>query len=356
MFPRFILAVSCIVAVSVGLLTSDAQTPAALAIQSDTPAQASDAIRRDVNLVDVLFTVFDKKNKIISTLNQDDFRVFDDGQPQRILFFNHQTDLPLRVGLLLDTSNSIRSRLKFEQEAAIDFVFTVIRRDKDQLFLMAVEDDPQIVLSATADLNRARDIILKQRAGGGTALYDAVYNAAEEMTKLPLPTGSRLDLRRVLVVISDGEDTFSRHSRSEALDMAQRAGIVIYTISTSTEWVVSDNSSRASQTAQRKYLKTEGDKIMETFANDSGGRAFFPYLVDDLALSFAAIGDELRNQYSLAYVPVGRAPDGKFHKIKIEAIPKDLQVHARNGYYAVPPNAAAPVTFSAPPLPTRSGR
>src|SRR3954466_822140 len=189
MFPRLILAVSCIVAVSAGLLTLGAQIPAA-ATQSDTPAQASDAIRRDVNLVDVLFTVFDKKNKIISTLNQDDFRVSDDGQPQRILFFNHQTDLPLRVGLLLDTSNSIRSRLKFEQEAAIDFVFTVIRRDKDQVFLMAVEDDPQVILSSTGDLNRARDIILKQRAGGGTALYDAIYNAAEEMTKLPLPTGS----------------------------------------------------------------------------------------------------------------------------------------------------------------------
>jgi len=256
----------------------------------------------------------------------------------------------------MDTSNSIRSRLKFEQEAAIDFLFTVIRRDKDQVFLMAVEDDPQVILSATGDLNRARDLILKQRAGGGTALYDAIYRASEEMSRLPLPTGSRLDTRRVIVVISDGEDTLSRHSRSEALDMAQRAGIVIYTISTSTEWVVSDNSSKAAQNAQRKYLKTDGDKVLENFANDSGGRAFFPYLIDDLALSFAAIGDELRNQYSLAYVPEGRAPDGKFHKIKIEAIPKDLQVHARNGYYAAAPNATAPVTFIAPPLPPRAGR
>src|SRR6202007_889785 len=123
---------------SAGLITLHAQTATAPIGQSDTP-QLSDAIRRDVNLVDVLFTVFDKKNKIVSTLNQEDFRVFDDGQAQRILFFNHQTDPPLRGGLLLDTSNSIRSRLKFEQEAAIDFIFTVIRRDKDQVFLMAIE-------------------------------------------------------------------------------------------------------------------------------------------------------------------------------------------------------------------------
>ena len=104
------------------------------------------------------------------------------------------------------------------------------------------------------------------------------------MSKLPLPAGgSRLDLRRVLVVISDGDDTLSRRARSEALDMAQRAGIVIYTISTSTEWIVSDNKSRAAQTAHRKYMKTAGDKVLEVFANDSGGRAFFPYLIDDLA-------------------------------------------------------------------------
>jgi Ca-activated chloride channel homolog len=345
MFSRISFAALCVLTAGLALLRAQAPVPAPPA---QVP-QASDAIRRDVNLVDVLFTVFNKQNKMVSDLEQTDFKVSDDGQPQQILFFSHQTDLPLRVGVLMDTSNSIRSRLKFEQEAAIDFLFTVIRRDKDQTFLMAVEDDPQIVQPTTSDLNRVRDTINRQRAGGGTALYDAIYKASEAMSNMPLPTGSRLDLRRVLVVISDGEDTLSRHSRAEALDMAQRAGAVIYTISTSTEWIVSDNNSRAAQTANRKYLKTAGDKVLETFANDSGGRAFFPYLVDDLALSFAAIGDELRNQYSLAYVPAGRAPDGKFHKISIQAIPNGLQVHARNGYYAAAPNAPPPVNITAPP-------
>jgi VWFA-related protein len=340
MAPRVVLA--AVFVLSAALCVVSAQTPAPQVQQS------TEAIRRDVNLVDVLFTVFNKQNRIVSTLNESDFRVTDDGQPQRILFFSRQSDLPLRVGLLMDTSNSIRSRLKFEQEAAIDFLYTVIRREKDQTFLMTIEDDPQMVVAATSDLNNVRDAILRQRAGGGTALYDAIYRASQEMAKLPLLPDSQPP-RRVLVVISDGDDTLSRRSRSEALDMAQRAGIVIYTISTSTEWVVSDNNSRAARTANRKYMKTDGDKALEVFANDSGGRAFFPYLIEDLSLSFAAIGDELRNQYSLAYVPAGRAPDGKFHRIRITAVPKDMQVRARNGYYAAQPSTEAPVTFSAPP-------
>jgi Ca-activated chloride channel family protein len=342
MAPRVILAVLSVFAVSFCLLS--AQTPAPSQV-----SQATEAIRRDVNMVDVLFTVFDKKDKIVSTLTENDFRVTDDGQAQRILFFNRQSDLPLRVGLLMDTSNSIRSRLKFEQQALIDFLYAVVRRDRDQTFLMTIEDDPQMVVPATADLGAVRDAILSQRAGGGTALYDAIYRASEAMAKLPLLPNAQPP-RRVLVVISDGDDTLSRRSRSEALDMAQRAGIVIYSISTSTEWIVSDNNSRAARMAQRKYMKTDGDKALEVFADDSGGRAFFPYLIDDLASSFAAIGDELRNQYSLAYVPAGREPDGKFHRIKIDALPKDMEVRARNGYYAAQPGEAAPVTFSAPPL------
>ena len=323
-----------------GLCDLRAQAPAPQPPPPEAPVASTESIRRDVNLVDVLFTVFNKQNKIVADLEEKDFKVSDDGAAQQILSFSHQTDLPLRVGLLLDTSNSIRSRLKFEQDAATDFLYSVIRRDKDQTFLMTIEDDPQLVQSATADLGRVRDTLQRQRAGGGTALYDAIYKASEEMVKLPLPTGTP-ELRRVLVVISDGEDTLSRRSRGEALDMAQRASIVIYTISTSTEWIVSDNKSQAARTAQRKYLKTDGDKVLETFANDSGGRAFFPYLIDDLASSFAAIGEELRSQYSLAYVPAGRSPDGKFHNIRIQTL-NGLQIHARKGYYATPPSATAP--------------
>ena len=312
------------------------QPPAA-----EPPINSKESIRQNVNLVDVLFTVLNKQNKIVADLNRDNFRVFDDDAQQDVRFFNRQTDMPLRVGFLLDTSNSIRDRLKFEQEAAIDFLYNVIRREKDQAFLMTVDDEPELVQAFTGDLDKLREVILKQRAGGGTALYDAVYQACQQLMKLPPSVGDpNKDMRPVLVVISDGDDNLSRHSRGEALEIATRAGIVIYTISTSTNWILTDQEAAGGDLSNRKYMKDEGDKVLQQFSDESGGRAFFPYHADDLAQSFAYIGDELRSQYSLAYVPV-RPADGKFHKIRIEVNAKGLQVRARKGYYAAPIETSA---------------
>lgn len=314
------------------------------------PAESTQSIRQNVNLVNVLFTVLNKQNKIIADLTKDNFKAFDDNVEQDIRFFSHQMDLPLRVGLLLDTSNSIRDRLKFEQDAAINFLFNVIRRNKDQAFLMTVDDQPEMIQDFTGDLDRLRDVILKQRAGGGTALYDAIYNACQQLLKIPAPAGDPdADLRRVLVVISDGDDNLSRHSRGEALEMAQRVGIVIYAISTSVNWIITDQETNSSNSANRKYLKDEGDRVLDQFSNETGGRAFFPYHVDDLGRSFLDIGDELRSQYSLAYVPSHPA-DGKFHKIRVDINEKGLQVRARKGYYATPQRSsgtAAPAATSA---------
>jgi VWFA-related protein len=307
---------------------------------AEPPYTSGQSIRQNVNLVDVLFTVLNRQHKIVADLNSENFRVFDDDAPQQIRFFNRQTDMPLRVGFLLDTSNSIRDRLKFEQEAAIDFLYNVIRREKDQAFLMTVDDEPELVQGFTGDLDVLREVILKQRAGGGTALYDAVYQACQQLLKLPPSVGDPdKDLRRVLVVISDGDDNLSRHSRGQALEIAQRAGIVIYSISTSTNWILPDQEARG-DLSNRKYMKDEGDKVLQQFSDESGGRAFFPYRVDDLAQSFASIGTELRSQYSLAYVPV-RPADGKFHRIRIEVNAKGLQVRARRGYFALPPERSA---------------
>jgi Ca-activated chloride channel family protein len=318
--------------------------PTAPAAPPEPPLNAKQSIRQNVNLVDVLFTVLNKQNKIVGDLNRDNFKVFDDGAEQDIRFFNRQTDMPLRVGLLMDTSNSIRDRLKFEQQAAIDFLYNVIRRDKDQAFLMTVDDDPEMVQGFTGDLDALRQVILKQRAGGGTALYDAVYQACQQLLKLPPLVGDPdKDMRPVLVVISDGDDNLSRHSRGEALEIATRAGIVIYTISTSTNWILTDQEVGHGDPSNRKYMKDEGDKVLQQFSDDSGGRAFFPYRVDDLAQSFAYIGDELRSQYSLAYVPM-RPADGKFHKIRVDVNTKNLQVRARKGYYAAPIEASAATT------------
>src|SRR5258708_16920939 len=180
--------------------------------QSQPPAQpqASDQANRqgtivkNVNLVDVLYSVVTKREKLITDLNKEDFKVLDDGVQQEITSFSQPTDLPLRIGMVLDTSNSIRDRLKFEQEAAIDFLFNTLRHGKDQAFLMTFDDGPQLIENFNGDTGVLRDTILKQRAGGGTSLYDAVYAASEQLlNKSPLPPGPNADVRRVLVVISD---------------------------------------------------------------------------------------------------------------------------------------------------------
>jgi Ca-activated chloride channel family protein len=334
---RVILAILITVMVSSGLYTQEPQRPQPPPQSPPEPVvKAGQSIRQNVSLVDVLFTVLNRQNRIVADLDRGNFRVFDDDTEQDIRFFNRQTNMPLRVGLLLDTSNSIRDRLQFEQQAAIDFLYNVIRRGKDQAFLMTIDDEPEIVQPFTGDLDALRNAILKQRAGGGTALYDAVYQGCEQLLKLPPAAGNpETDLRPVLVVISDGDDNLSRHSRGEALEAAQRAGIVIYTISTSINWILPDQEVGRGDPSNRKYLKDEGDRVLQQFSDESGGRAFFPYRVDDLAQSFASIGDELRSQYSLAYVP-SRPADGKFHKIRIEVNTKGLQVRARKGYYATP--------------------
>lgn len=304
-------------------------------------------ITATVNLVDVLFSAETKHNKLVTDLNQQDFKVFDDNVQQEIASFSQPTDLPLRIGMVLDTSNSIRDRLKFEQEAAIDFLFNALRRERDQAFLMTFDDGPQIIHPFTGSLDELRDTILKQRAGGGTALYDAVYAASQYLlAKSPVPAGPNADVRRVLVVISDGDDNSSDRSRGDAVEMAQRAGVIIYTISTSTNMLNEDDETDARKQVERKFGKDEGDRVLDQLAGETGGRSFFPFRVDDLGQSFLDIGDELRHQYALAYSPAGRVPDGRFHTIRIQVDRKDVVLRARKGYYAVqnPPISAPPQT------------
>lgn len=288
-------------------------------------------VRREVVLVNVVFSVLDRRNRFVIDLGRDDFQVFEDGIPQRIEFFNRETDLPLRIGLLLDTSNSIRARLEFEQNAAFDFLYRVLQRGRDLAFVMTFDSAPEIQQDYTDDLEVLRDTIFRQRAGGGTALYDAIYQASQHLMNPP-PAAGKQEVRRVLVVISDGMDNLSNHSRSEALEMAQRAGVVIYPISTSVDWVAIDQ--RTPEGLPLKLHLTEGDEVLQQFADESGGRAFFPYHVSDLEQAFAAIGTELRSQYAIAYTPSMHQEDGKYHRIEIQVLRKGLSVRARRGYWA----------------------
>jgi VWFA-related protein len=342
-----------LVAVLLGTVLVDAQqqpsptpppTPPASSQAQEAPQRSQTTIPVRVNLVDVLFTVLNRRNKLVSDLDKPDFKVFDDNVPQDIRYFSRQNDLPLRIGMLLDTSNSIRDRIKFEQDAANNFLFSVLRRNKDEAFLMTFDDEPQMLQGFTGDTGMLRDQILRTRAGGGTAVYDAIYEACfKELSHPPRPPGDQPDVvRRVMILISDGEDNLSTHTRAEAIEMAQRTSVVIYTISTSTQWVTLDDPKKE-QSGNRKYHLTDGDKILQALAEETGGRSFYPYHVDDLDQSFQDIGEELRNQYSLAYNPSNHGIDEKYHKIKIETPDrKGYQVRARRGYYARSNNDLGP--------------
>ena len=311
-------------------------TPPAAAQRQEKPQQSGATFVTHVNLVDVLFTVLDRRNKLVPTLEKQDFRVLDDNIPQEIRYFSKQSDLPLRIAMLLDTSNSIRDRLKFEQDAANNFLFSVLRPKKDQAFVMTFDDEPEVIQEFTNDTGALRDHIVRTRAGGGTAVYDAIYDACQnQLSHPPRPPGDQPDIvRRVMILISDGEDNLSTHTRSEAIEMAQRTSVVIYSISTSTQWVTLDDPNKE-QSGNRKYHLTDGDQILKSLAEETGGRAFFPYHVDDLDQSFQDISEELRNQYSLAYNPMNHAFDGRYHKILVETPEhKGFQVRARRGYYA----------------------
>ena len=324
--------------------------------------QQQPTFRTEVNLVDVLATVLDRRNKLVPDLEKGDFKISDDNTLQEIRFFSKQSDLPLRIGMLLDTSNSIRDRIKFEQEAAVDFLYSVLRRGKDQAFAMTFDDEPQVIQAFTGDGGLLRDEINKTRAGGGTAVYDAIYEAcAKQLSNPPRPAGDQPDVvRRVMVLISDGDDNLSNHTRAEAIEMAQRTNVVIYTISTSTQWIQLSQTDPG-KAADRKMHLTEGDEVLKNLAEETGGRAFFPYHVDDLNQSFQDIGDELRNQYTITYSPSNFVANGKYHRIKIE-IPsqKGYQVRARRGYYARSRTGAAnpannPANNPAPSSATQSG-
>jgi VWFA-related protein len=299
--------------------------PAAVATQGNPSAQSSTSqqnppeakkpIKVNVNLVNVLFTVTNKKRHLVLGLNKDDFQVFEDNKPQSITFFGQESNLPLRIGVLIDTSNSIRERLQFEKQAAIDFLNTAVRPGEDEAFVVGFDVEPQLLQDYTDDVNKLSDAIRDLAAGGGTGLFDAIYYACKQkMIYSPPPQPY---LRRVLIVISDGRDNESQHSFDEALAMAQRAEATIFAISTN-----------------RSGIEERGDKVLKELADQTGGRAFFPFEASDLAASFQEIAKELRSQYSLAYISTNTVHDGSFRRIRIKPLEKGLIVRARAGYFA----------------------
>jgi len=278
--------------------------------------EALTTIRATTNEVNVVFTVTDKHGKRVTDLKQADFRVVDDNKPpEEIRSFHAETNLPLQAGLLIDASNSVRDRFKFEQESAIEFLNQTVRRGYDLAFVVGFDVTPEVTQDFTDNTEALAHGVRELRPGGGTALYDALYFACrDKLLRAPKAT----PVRRAIILLSDGEDNQSHVTREEAIEMAQRAEAIVYTISTNVSGT-----------------KGAGDKVLERIADATGGRPFFPFQIRDVANAFSEIQDELRSQYAISYKPADLKADGHYRTIEI--VPNDrknFRVRARRGWYS----------------------
>jgi VWFA-related protein len=278
-------------------------------------SQDKNRITLDVSRVNMLFTVSDKKGRFITDLTKDDFDVFESKKSQEIIEFSAESDLPLRLAILIDTSNSIRERFRFQQEAAIAFIDGTVRPRQDRALVVSFDTAAELVTDLTDEVPVLEKAIQGLRPGGGTSMYDAIFFACRDKLMQDQPL---YKFRRAMVVLSDGEDNQSRYTRDQALEMAQKADVTIYTIST--------NITR---------IETEGDKVLRYFAAETGGQVFFPFKASDLSQSFENISNELRHQYNIFYRPDPLRTDGLYHAVDIRVKGhKDMIVRARKGYYA----------------------
>jgi len=272
-------------------------------------------IRVDVTRVSLLFTVQDKKGRFITDLSKDEFQVVENKKPQTIAEFSAESDLPLRLAILIETGNTVRERFRFQQDAAINFIETAVRHGRDKAMLMSFDTSSEVVAPLSDDTQKITASIRALRPGGGAALYDAIFTACRDHLTKEQPAEK---FRRAMIILGDGEDNQSRWTREQALEMAQKADVVIYTIST--------NISR---------IDTAGDKTLRYFAQETGGQAFVPFQASDLDQSFEDIANELRHQYIALYRPEPLKADGLYHTVEIKVKSrKDLIVRARHGYYA----------------------
>lgn len=300
--------------------TPSASTPVPSATtpgQNPAKADSDDSITTivsAVNEVRVVFTVTDRHGHYIKDLKQNEFRVIDDRKPAELRSFRSETDLPLQVGLLVDASNSVRDRFKFEQEAAIEFLNAIIRPRYDKAFVVGFDATPEVTQDFTDNTERLSNGVRVLRAGGGTAMYDALYFACRDKLLKQEQSGP---VRRAIILLSDGDDNLSHVTREEAIDMATRAEVIVYTISTNISG-----------------MKDKGDKVLERIAEATGGRAFFPFQMRDVSDAFLSIQEELRSQYAVAYKPANFAADGRYRTIEIVAQERGLKVRTRKGYYA----------------------
>jgi Ca-activated chloride channel homolog len=319
------LVLGCLIVCVVPLLSREQRSWAQDCITCTTSAlREADTepwiIRQRVDEVTVFFTVT-RGQTYVTELAPEDVTITDDGKPPaRTLAFRHQSDLPLRLGVLIDTSDSVEERFDFEKEAASKFLRTIIRPEKDEAFVMGFSDQPTLVQDYTDDPDQMAESIVALNSGGATAIFDAIRSSCEKLAA----TNDRGPAARILVLLSDGDDNFSTSTLPQAIEMAQRREVTIYTVSTN-----------------RSDPLMRGSRVLEQLALETGGRVFFPKDAGTAAKAFLSIEQEMRSRFAVSYQPRDLLLDGRFRHIKIIArrAGKKLRVYARRGYYTPIGNA-----------------
>lgn len=318
--PRLLL----LILVGVGVCQAQQPKP------SPTPpaGQDQDPIEKiTIRRVRLPITVVDKKGQLVPGLTKNDFLVFEDKVPQLIETFSDDQGepLPLFVAVLMDTSPSVLGKLKFQQESAINFIQTVVRPRKDRVLFATFDQEINLRQDFTDKLDLLhRAVEGVKKLGEKTALYDAVWQFCDE--KLRSAPG-----RRVLVVITDGEDTYSRADLRDAIDIAQRTETTIFAISTKGGFISTVPGVESGQ------VKDSKDRSLTTLAEETGGVAFFTGDMLTLERSFTKIAKELRAQYLVTYKPANDRYDGSFRKIDVKLVEdrKNLKVRTKRGYKAI---------------------
>ena len=323
---RLMLIASFVAAASV--IQAQQQKPVA----SPTPPvsgneQASQSETIFIRRVRLPITVVDKKGQFVPGLTKNDFVILEDRVPQQIETFSDDFGeaQPVFVAVLMDTSPSTAGKLKFEQESAMNFIQTVVRARKDQVLFATFDHEINLRQDFTNKLDLLdRAVFGVKQLGNQTALYDAVWQFCDE--KLRTVAG-----RRVLVVITDGEDTYSRADIRDAIDIAQRTETTIYAISTKAGFISTVPGVEAGN------IKDKKDRALSTLAEETGGIAFFTGDMLSLERSFNKISKELRAQYLVTYRPGNDRYDGSFRKIDVKLAEgrKDLKVRTKHGYTAI---------------------
>ncbi len=294
---------------------AQAKRPGSAARQPQPAKYDDQTYRVSVDLVNVFCSVWDKNtNAFVTNLGRDDFSVYEDNKKQDIKNFSREMNLPLTLAFLIDTSQSVAPKLKFEQDAATSF-FQSVLRDRDRAMLLEFDSGVTLVQDFTNDPNKMAKQIRTLRAAGGTALYDAISLACDE--KLIRETG-----RKAIIILSDGEDQSSKTSFDQALQMALKAEATIFSISVNRGGFFGVGNTK------------NGDHVLKSLAEETGGRAFFPFTVEELDDAVRQISQELRSQYNIGYLSNNPTRDGGYRKIEVRIDEKGMKLNYRKGYYA----------------------